>query len=219
MGKGTVTPGRTFAGATLAGLLVGGVFSAAAVLGVVPRLVPVGRAVARQPMCSKLDEVHAAAKDSLDVFVFFRPGTSTAVLDRAAETMRADPRVERVEVLDQSAAYDEFLKLFEDKPQLRAGVDAASLPPSVRADVRASDDMVSLAADWRVADAVYEVKVPGQSLARETTRPLLADAPGELRSFADAIVDGIDRMDDADAAASVQRALAALDRACGRRRS
>jgi cell division protein FtsX len=103
-----------------------------------------------------------------DVVLFFDPATETGVIEVVRAEVEARPDVESVRYLDQDAAYEEFVELFADSPELVATVSPELLPASLRVLVQEDDleRVDELASAFEDAAGVRDVVVDPAMLER-----------------------------------------------------
>jgi cell division protein FtsX len=103
-----------------------------------------------------------------DVVIFFDPSTETAAINAVRAEVEARPGVDSVRYLDQTAAYDEFVELFADSPELVATVSPDLLPASLRVLVQEDDleEVEDLASAFEDAVGVRDVVVDPAILER-----------------------------------------------------
>jgi hypothetical protein len=92
-----------------------------------------GPAAASDPWCRALSATASdAATIEGDVAVYLEPtATVDAELDAYADRLEADPRVERIVVADQQAAFERFQQLFAGEETILENVQPDDLPPWV----------------------------------------------------------------------------------------
>jgi len=117
--------------------------------------------------------------DGADVEVFMQVDATDAQLAATQAAVRAETTLTVVRVHDHDAAYQEFERIFADRPKLRDRVTPAQLPMSIRAT---SDGPVTsdVLARLRALDGVDSVETPSASC--QSIRRALASgyAPEQL---------------------------------------
>jgi cell division transport system permease protein len=88
------------------------------------------------------------------------PAASSTALDAAQTSLESTPGVATVTFVDQQEAYEEYLRIYADRPELIAAVRPETLPPSFRLtlDDPAASDQVQ--ANAETLDGVGQVVVP-----------------------------------------------------------
>lgn len=67
-----------------------------------------------------LNSTAEAMRDKIDITVYFRPGTSLAVLENMADMLKSDPNVKSIEVSDSAMEYQAYLDENRDDADLMA---------------------------------------------------------------------------------------------------
>jgi hypothetical protein len=110
-------------------------------VGAVMVMVPVGACTEtdaaagapEDPFCTLLAEPpHLARWMHTDVIAFVLPDTPAEEVRALSQVVKADPNVAEVRFHDHQAAYEEFLEIFADDPDMIDGVTPEILPPSLR---------------------------------------------------------------------------------------
>ena len=170
--------------------------------------------------CANLDRIRAGVVDTPDIIIFYKPTFAESTILRARDRLTSDPRVESLKYLNQDAAYEEFRRLFADKPELLASTTATALPPSLRLDVGPDTDVPSFVRELQDDEGVYEVKTQSNvtiELQGATMASLLWNAPDELRADALAIIDNVSKIDEPDAAKEIGRSVQRIADSCAHR--
>jgi cell division transport system permease protein len=98
-------------------------------------------------------------KGGIELIVYMDPAATPEQIDALAGNLDKNPAVKKVEYLDKDAAYEEFLRLFKDAPELTDEVDKEILPTSFKvvpevATTKAIQDMKEVYDDY---PGVYKV--------------------------------------------------------------
>lgn len=120
---------------------------------------------------SLLEFIHDCEIQDPDMRVFMDVGATGAQIDAAANAVRAESSLTITRVLSKADAYEEFQKIFANKPGLLRQVKPGDLPASIAvhpASVVNPDVLDRL----RAIDGVDSVEVP--SAACENIRSMLA---------------------------------------------
>jgi hypothetical protein len=109
-----------------------------------------------------------------ECYVFVTPESAASRVFEVAAMVADDPSVESSFVVTQEQAYEEFTKLFANKPELLDSVTADVLPPSVRVDLRehSRPEVDAFVARYSDLDGVREARCDapawmGEALANE----------------------------------------------------
>lgn len=109
----------------------------------------------------------------VEFIIFMNPDATQDQLDGMSEALEESPEVASVEFVDQQEAYDEFVDLFADSPEMVQAVTPETLPPSFR--VEPNDKEVEVI---RALGATFETR-PGVK-----TVVFAAEAIRQLQDFA-----------------------------------
>ncbi len=104
----------------------------------------------------------------VEFIVFMNPQATDAQIDAVRAELDDNPQVREADFCDQQCAYDEFLELFRDDPQLTGSVTPEILPPSfkvkpVDAD---SDSVKALGEVFSAQPGVREVAFSSEAIQR-----------------------------------------------------
>jgi cell division transport system permease protein len=94
-----------------------------------------------------------------EFIVYMQPDATQAQIDAVRRDLDENPQVRSIRYLDHEAAYQEFLELFEDSPDLTENVTADILPTSFKVvPVRADNEVVlALSSEFETKAGVREV--------------------------------------------------------------
>lgn len=109
----------------------------------------------------------------VEFIIFMNPDSTQDQIDGMAEALDESPEVASVDFVDQQEAYDEFVDLFADSPEMVQAVTPETLPPSFR--VEPKDKEVEVI---RALGATFETR-PGVK-----TVVFAAEAIRQLQDFA-----------------------------------
>ena len=70
-----------------------------------------------------LSQTADAMRDKIDITIYFKPGTSDAILTEMSETMKTDPNVNNIELANSEEEYDRFLEENADNAELMSILD------------------------------------------------------------------------------------------------
>ncbi len=109
-----------------------------------------------------VDNATARWQGGIEFVVWMNADASPQQDAAIRETLDESPQIKDWTYVDQEAAYQEFLELFEDNPELRENVDPSILPPSYRVVPTDPDaDVVAELADqFRTRAGVRSVALP-----------------------------------------------------------
>jgi cell division transport system permease protein len=104
----------------------------------------------------------------VEFIVFMNPSATDAQIDAVRSELEDNPQVRDNEFCDQQCAYDEFLELFRDDPQLTESVTPDILPPSFKVKPVDSDsDAVSALGEvFQTQPGVREVAFSSEAIER-----------------------------------------------------
>ncbi|MBK5222515.1 MAG: hypothetical protein JJE52_06515 [Acidimicrobiia bacterium] len=164
-------------------------------------------------------ELHAAllagiAADS-SLGVFMHPDATAGQIDEVASLLADDPSVASFVYVDQQAAYDEFVELFADQPDMIDAVHAAILPTGFRLTFQAEASRSELVTRLGEHEAVFRVVI-GQ-IDRQATDDPTVEIDEELQRRREEAMAALQRQ--IAAAHALAAEAARSDRAAGQETS
>lgn len=87
-----------------------------------------------QALCRALVEVGDHPWADIDVSVFLNPDATAAERADVVAWVEDQEGVVRTRFIDQEEAYEEFVELYADSPEMIAAIEADDLPPSIRVE-------------------------------------------------------------------------------------
>lgn len=109
------------------------------------------------------------AAQPVEVVAFLRHDATAAQKQAIADAMHAEPGASGVRFMRAAEAYEQFKRLYRDRPELAGAAGPQDLPASYRVTLPSQAAAEAAAARFRALPGVDEVRIPPPAAPR--TRP------------------------------------------------